>query len=185
LGLRGVSFGNFLIKQVVEHLATAQPDIKNFATLSPVPGFMHWLGTFDKLDTLLTPEEVEAVTTLLASKSPRSVVNSNSLLYKVLPRLCAYYLVKAKSRDKPIDPVARFHLGNGARLERVNWMADSSDNGLAQSAGLMVNYVYDKQALALNHEAYEHQNKVIYSSGIQKLLAIDKDRPNGTIPKLF
>jgi malonyl-CoA decarboxylase len=79
--------------------------------------------------------------------------------------------VKAKSRDKPADPVARFHLGNGARLERINWMADSSDNGLAQSAGLMVNYVYDKQALALNHEAYEHQNKVIYSSGIQKLLA--------------
>jgi malonyl-CoA decarboxylase len=171
LGLRGVSFGNFLIKQVVEHLGTAQPDITNFVTLSPVPGFMHWLRTFDKLDTLLSSDEVQAVTTMLAVSSMRSVVNSNGLLYKVLPRLCAYYLVKAKSRAKPADSVARFHLGNGARLERINWMADSSDNGLLQSAGLMVNYVYDKQTLALNHEAYEHQNKVIYSSGIQKLLA--------------
>ncbi|MES2626770.1 MAG: malonyl-CoA decarboxylase [Pseudomonadota bacterium] len=171
LGLRGVSFGNFLIKQVVEHLATAQPGITNFVTLSPIPGFMHWLKSFDKLATLLTPDEVQAVSTLLEAKSMRSVINSNSLLYKVLPRLCAYYLVKAKSREKPADPVARFHLGNGARLERINWMADSSDNGIAQSAGLMVNYVYDKQTLAMNHEAYEHQNKMIYSSGIQKLLA--------------
>ena len=170
LGLRGVSFGNFLIKQVVEDLATAQHDIRNFVTLSPVPGFMHWLKSFDKLATLLNAEEVEAVNALLTASSMRSVVNSNSQLYRVLPRLCAYYLVNAKSRNKPTDPVARFHLGNGARLDRINWMADSSDNGLAQSAGLMVNYVYDKQTLALNHEAYEHHNKVVYSPGIQKLL---------------
>jgi malonyl-CoA decarboxylase len=170
LGLRGVSFGNFLIKQVVEHLATALPAITTFVTLSPIPGFMHWLRSFEKLDTLLTPEELQAVATLLETNSMRSVINSNSLLYKVLPSLCAYYLVKAKSRDKPADPVARFHLGNGARLDRINWMADSSDNGIAQSAGMMANYIYDKNTLALNHEAYEHQNKVVYSSGIQKLL---------------
>ncbi len=171
LGLRGVSFGNFLIKQVVEHLATARPDIKTFVTLSPIPGFMHWLRRFEKLDTLLNPEEVQAVAMLLETKSMRSDINSNSLLYKILPRLCAHYLVKAKSRDKPADAVARFHLGNGARLDRINWMADSSDNGISQSAGLMANYVYDKNSLAINHEAYEHQNKVVYSSGIQKLLA--------------
>jgi malonyl-CoA decarboxylase len=170
LGLRGVSFGNFLIKQVVEHLATARPDIGKFVTLSPVPGFMQWLRNYDKLETLLDADEMQAIGTLLAARSMRSVINSNSQLYDVLPRLCAFYLVNAKSRGKPVDSVARFHLGNGARLERINWMADSSDNGIAQSAGLMVNYIYDTQTLARNHEAYEHQNKVIYSSAIQKLL---------------
>jgi malonyl-CoA decarboxylase len=171
LGLRGVSFGNFLIKQVVEHLATAQPDLTTFVTLSPVPGFMQWLRNGDKPESLLDADETQAVNTLLAADSMRSVINSNSLLYELLPRLCAFYLVNAKSRGKPVDPVARFHLGNGARLERINWMADGSDNGIAQSAGIMVNYVYDKQTLAFNHEAYEHQSKVIYSPAIQKLLA--------------
>lgn len=171
LGLRGVSFGNFLIKQVVDHLTAVRSDISNFVTLSPVPGFMNWLKAVDKVDTLLNTDEAQAINALLTASSMRSVVNSNGVLYKVLPRLCAYYLVNAKSRAKPADPVARFHLGNGARLERVNWMADSSDHGLLQSAGLMVNYVYDKQTLARNHEAYEHQNKVIFSSGIQQLLS--------------
>jgi malonyl-CoA decarboxylase len=171
LGLRGVSFGNFLIKQVVEHLAKAQPGLTAFVTLSPVPGFMQWLRSGDKSEALLNADEVEAIDTLLIADSMRSVLNSNSLLYELLPRLCAFYLVNAKSRGKPLDPVAGFHLGNGARLERINWMADSSDNGIAQSAGIMVNYVYDKQTLAFNHEAYEHQNKMIVSSAIQKLLA--------------
>lgn len=170
LGLRGVSFGNFLIKQVVDRLAAEQPAIANFVTLSPVPGFMQWLRNYDQLAMLLNDDELQAVNALLTADSMRNVINSNSLLYDVLPYLCAWYLVNAKSRDKPLDAVARFHLGNGARLERVNWMADSSDHGIAQSAGLMVNYVYDRQSLALNHEAYEHQNKVVYSAGIQRLL---------------
>ena len=82
--------------------------------------------------------------------------------------------MNAKSRQKPLDAVARFHLGNGARLERLNWLADTSANGLQQSAGLMVNYVYDKDALARNHEAYEHRNEVSASAAVRKLITTAK-----------
>src|SRR5690606_31463101 len=107
---------------------------------------------------------------LLAGTLDATAIAASQELQNYLPVLCAQYLVLAKSRGKPADPVARFHLGNGARLERINWMADASPNGIAQSAGLMVNYVYDRKTMARNHEAYEQQDEVAYSAAVRKLL---------------
>ncbi len=176
-GLRGVSFGNFLIKQVIEHLAVEAPHITQYVTLSPVPGFMRWLaGEWKQLaqnsDPKTAPgaETKAAVDALLKKSLSAEALAASVPLQNYLPLLCACYLVQVKSRDKPADPVARFHLGNGARLERINWMADASPNGLAQAAGLLVNYVYDRKTLARNHEAYEQKNEVAYSATIRKLL---------------
>ncbi len=180
-GLRGVSFGNFLIKHVIEHLAVEMPHITQYVTLSPVPGFMKWLAAEWKQiaqggDPKNAPsaETKAAVDALLKRTLSAEQVAASAPLQNYLPMLCARYLVQAKSRDKPADPVARFHLGNGARLERINWMADASTNGLAQSAGLMVNYVYDRKTMARNHEAYEQKNEVAFSSSIRRLLPMEK-----------
>lgn len=170
-GLRGVSFGNFLIKQVVEDLGASNPLIHHFVTLSPVPGFMKWLAGKPEVLTRCTPAEQESVAILLKNPMQENVLRLHPVLSQVLPRLCADYLLNAKSRSKPVDAVARFHLGNGARLERLNWMADASANGLQQSAGIMVNYVYDKDALARNHEAYQQRNEIIAAPAVHKLIA--------------
>ena len=174
LGLRGVSFGNFLIKQVVEDLGLSNPEIKQYVTLSPVPGFMTWLGSKPDCLQLCTPAEQQAVATMLQQPLREGSLRYQPLLAQLLPKLCAHYLLNAKSRQKPLDAVARFHLGNGARLERLNWLADTSANGLQQSAGLMVNYVYDKDALARNHEAYEQRNEVSASAAVRKLITTAK-----------
>lgn len=184
-GLRGVSFGNFLIKHVIEHLASEAPHITQYVTLSPVPGFMKWLkaewpaitqaGDGKNAPTAETKAAIEA---LLKKQLNAEQVAASVPLQNYLPMLCARYLVQTKSRDKPADAVARFHLGNGARLERINWMADASPNGIAQSAGLMVNYVYDRKTMARNHEAYEQKNEVAYSLAIKKLL------PSPTVPMI-
>jgi malonyl-CoA decarboxylase len=184
-GLRGVSFGNFLIKHVIEHLAVEAPHITQYVTLSPVPGFMRWLkaewpaiaqGGDGK--TPPSPDTKAAVDALLKKTMSADAIANSVPLQNYLPLLCARYLVQAKSRDKPADPVARFHLGNGARLERINWMADASPNGIAQSAGLMVNYVYDRKTMARNHEAYEQKSEVAYSLAIKKLL------PSPSVPMI-
>jgi malonyl-CoA decarboxylase len=170
-GLRGVSFGNFLIKQVIEHLAAAAPHITRYVTLSPVPGFLRWLGSNPAPLQQLPDLQRAAVESLLVAAPVPEALATSALLQESLPRLCAQYLVEAKSRERPADPVARFHLGNGARLERINWLADSSENGLQQSAGLMVNYVYDRKTLARNHEAYEERGEITCSAAIRKLLS--------------
>jgi malonyl-CoA decarboxylase len=184
-GLRGVSFGNFLIKHVIEHLATEAPHITQFVTLSPVPGFLKWLKAewptiAQGGDSRSAPsaETRAAVDALLKKQLNAEQVAASVPLQNYLPMLCARYLVQAKSRDKPADAVARFHLGNGARLERINWMADTAPNGMEQSAGLMVNYVYDRKMMARNHEAYEQKNEVAYSLAIKKLL------PSPTVPMI-
>jgi len=169
-GLRGVSFGNFLIKQVIEHLSAEAPSIHTYVTLSPVPGFMRWLQKADKLAELASPDDLAALKCLLDNQLKSEELQVHLILQQLLPRLCAHYLVNEKSRGKPLDPVARFHIGNGARLEQINWMADVSPNGLRQAAGLMVNYVYDRKQLARNHEAYEQRNEVAHSAGIRRLL---------------
>lgn len=176
-GLRGVSFGNFLIKHVIEHLAVEAPHITQYVTLSPVPGFMRWLkkewpqlSQNEDARSATPPEAKASVEALLRGELDADMIAASQPLQNTLPALCARYLVLAKSREKPADPVARFHLGNGARLERINWMADASANGIAQSAGLMVNYVYDRKTMARNHEAYEQQNEVAYSLAVRKLL---------------
>ncbi|HHX82654.1 MAG TPA: MCD, Malonyl-CoA decarboxylase MCD, partial [Pseudomonadaceae bacterium] len=170
-GLRGVSFGSFLIKRVIERLSAEAPHIQNFVTLSPVPGFMRWLRAQPSLDTLLEDTQLASVQALLARQEAEAdYLQNDKDLRDALLFLCAHYLVNEKSRGSPADAVARFHLGNGARLEQINWLADSSPNGLQQAAGLMVNYVYDLKQLARNHEAYQQRREVACSAAIRKLL---------------
>ena len=153
-GLRGVSFGNFLIKQVIEELRRDLENIKHFVTLSPVPGFRSWLDEV-ALDTL--PENLLNLDTV--AEETRSI----------LLRLCAHYLLHEKTNGEPLDPVARFHLGNGALLERINWKADRSPSGLRRSAGIMVNYAYRLKDIEKNHERYFADGEVVASSEVRKL----------------
>jgi len=169
-GLRGVSFGNFLIKQVVEELKRDLPGLKTFVTLSPVPGFMGWLKTELAKDEqgLLPAPLTDELKPLLADKVP----DMDALRVAQLSAAAVYFLQARGSGGKPVDPVARFHLGNGARLERINFKADMSANGLRQSAGLMVNYLYDLAKIEANHEAYFSQSKIAASPAVHKLLPL-------------
>ncbi len=171
-GLRGISFGNFLIKQVVEELTRQGFGLKTFVTLSPVPGFAAWLGRERKQAEFgfVTPELKQSLDLL---DDPAWAVNpvSVELLTPLLHGLAARYLLQARSvSGRVIDPVARFHLGNGARLERINVMADPSPKGLAQSHAVMVNYLYDLDMIEANHEAFSNKNEVVASSGVRQLL---------------
>jgi malonyl-CoA decarboxylase len=158
-GLRGISFGNLLIKQVAEELKREFSHLRRFATLSPVPGFRRWL-------------ERNADKALLARiADPAWHVGAvPDDLEKQLTRLCAYYLLHAKQGEEPLDPVARFHLGNGASLERLNWMGDASEQGMARSAGMMANYVYWLAEVERNHERYFRDHAVVASPAVEKLV---------------
>jgi malonyl-CoA decarboxylase len=149
-GLKGISFGNFLIKQVAAELKAELPHLKTFSTLSPVPGFNNWRDS----------QGLEAMTGDIEDEGDR----------KLLMQQCAQYLGKEKRRDLPLDPVARFHLGNGARLERINWMGDTSKRGRAQSNGIMVNYLYDLRSIEANHEALWREGKVVMSREVKAYL---------------
>ena len=166
-GLRGVSFGHFLIKQVAEDLGREFPRLRKFATLSPVPGFRRWLTT--TAPTLVNGRRASELATLLTrlGDDPRMGVPNGQ--QQDLMTLAAYYLLQAKKGTKPLDPVARFHLANGARLERLNWGADISASGVTNSFGLMVNYVYGLSELERNHETYAQQARVVASRDIEKL----------------
>ncbi len=143
-GLAGISFGNSLIKTVVQHLLRDLPQIKTFVTLSPIPGFVKWLHETNQFDESPNPQTL-------------------------LP-LAAHYLLEAKHRTgQPRDPVARFHLNNGALVEAVHADADISANGLAQSCGVMVNYRYDLNKISTNHEAYANQQSVVASKAVKAL----------------
>jgi malonyl-CoA decarboxylase len=161
-GLAGISFGNFLIKNVVEELTKEMPALKTFVTLSPVPGFRRWLLGAD-LQGLVADELITRV------KEPMGKV-VEATVYDALLKLCAHYLLREKSRDAPLDPVARFHLGNGARLHRMHGGADLSVKGREQSAGIMVNYLYDLAKIEENHEAFFDQGKIAVSRTISRLL---------------
>jgi malonyl-CoA decarboxylase len=161
-GLAGVSFGNFLIKQVVEEVRQQHPNIKAFVTLSPVPGFRKWLERANPGE-LIEPALLEGV-----KKPVNTVVPAE--IRDALMRLCAHYLLNEKSGNLARDPVARFHLGNGARLHRLHWAADLTPKGKQQSAGIMVNYLYDLNQIELNHEEYFDQGKIAVSKTISKLL---------------
>ena len=163
-GLRGISFGNFLIKQVAEDLGREFPRLKTFATLSPIPGFRKWLA-----DATVTHAELAELAGALAEGDWIQRAGPDTHLRTELMRLCAYYLQRAKHNGEPADAVARFHLGNGARMERLNWLADSSKAGMARSAGLMVNYVYRLKDVERNHEAYANKHLVVASPGLALL----------------
>jgi malonyl-CoA decarboxylase len=170
-GLKGISFGNFLIKQVVLELRSEFPQLKQFATLSPIPGFRSWLKKEleNTSSTLVNTDEREQLNLLAVSSWVDDPVRCD-LLQPVLTRLCAHYLYNAKKGTRPLDPVARFHLGNGAHIARLNWLGDTSPNGLRQSAGLLVNYAYDLKSVEENHEAFVNTGHVEVSPEFQKLL---------------
>ena len=166
-GLRGISFGNFLIKQVVVELQSELPAMQTFATLSPVPGLMRWLTTEGRDIAISVLGEHFAALEQLASSSdsPQPDMWSHELRTP-LSALCAHYLLHAKRDGQPADPVCRFHIGNGAELGAINWRADLSRDGLRRSAGMMVNYVYRLDAIERNHEAFATAGHIAAASDI-------------------
>ncbi|WP_346908007.1 malonyl-CoA decarboxylase [uncultured Roseibium sp.] len=171
-GLRGISFGNFLIKQVVEELRRELPGLKSFVTLSPVPGFARWLAR-DLKDEAGRARSALGDDLYEELQTGDWYLNQETCkrLEPALTGLCAHYLTREKDRKgRPLDPVARFHIGNGARLEKVNWLGDVSPNGLAQAHGFMVNYLYDLRYIERNHESYAETGAVASSSQVQKLI---------------
>jgi malonyl-CoA decarboxylase len=171
-GLAGVSFGNFLIKQVVEEICRELPKLSTFVTLSPVPGFARWLLREIKNENSTAVGENDRITLELLER-PHWWTDPETFgkLQEPLMRAAAWYFLRGKNaRGLPVDPVARFHLGNGARLERVNWLGDTSDKAMTQSDGLMVNYQYDLDDIEKNHEAYAEGRVVVASSAVQRLL---------------
>lgn len=173
-GLRGISFGNFLIKQVVEDLTKDIPSLRTFVTLSPVPGFRSWL--FRALDSGELSYLSDAHRNLLEKVKSEGWSNEETqqdLLRPVILATASHYFLLAKDRHgRPVDPVARFHLGNGARLERVNWLGDTSEKGVLQSLSLMVNYRYDLKDIERNHEAYVNHGSVIASKSVRSALLV-------------
>ena len=164
-GLKGVSFGNFLIKQVVQDISKDLPSLRTFVTLSPAPGFAPWLERVaaDPSAAGLLNFDAAALAPL-KQKDWHLDPDVSSALRPIILSLAAFYYVHAKtSRGKPIDPVARFHLGNGARLERLNWLGDTSPKGIREAEGLMVNYLYDLRYIEQNHEAFANSGTVVAS----------------------
>ncbi len=180
-GLRGVSFGDSLIKRVVEALQQEFPKLKRFATLSPIPGLRSWLTkNADKLLDKAGPKARQQMAQALALEQPTAeallavfdaplALDEKSPLRKMLLQSAACYLAELDKADRPLDPVARFHLGNGARIERLNWAADTSAKGLKQSCALMVNYLYDLSRLD-KYRSQLAQRKIPTSSAIDALV---------------
>ncbi len=181
-GLAGIKFGNFLIKQVVETLSSELKGLKTFATLSPIPGFRKWL---DHAETaILEPffplqlrehllklgghDPVREIATILDTDWIANEELAQQLKTPLLS-LCAHYLLTIKKRGKAHDPVAHFHLSNGSRLDRINWLGDLSANGLKQSAGLMVNYRYKLEHIDANHEAYIGKGEIACGKEVRKI----------------
>jgi malonyl-CoA decarboxylase len=171
-GLTGVSFGNFLIKQVVEEICRELPKLTTFVTLSPVSGFARWLAGELKDENSSAINAGDRITFELLER-PHWWTDPEifSQLEGPLMRAAAWYFLRARNRrGTPVDPVARFHLGNGARLERINWLADTSERAIEQAYGLMVNYQYDLDHIEKNHEAYAEGRAVVASGAVQRLL---------------
>ena len=175
-GLRGISFGNFLIKQVVEDLRRELPRLSTFVTLSPVPGFAAWLKREREQEgtgalTALDKVRLSALDQSGWNQDQAQVAQ----LQPLLTDAAAWYFLRARDeRGRVIDPVARFHLGNGARLERINVLGDVSDRALRQSHGLMVNYLYKLDDIEANHEAFVGRSEVVAAQPIRRLVPQDR-----------
>ncbi|WP_144822094.1 malonyl-CoA decarboxylase [Marinobacter piscensis] len=170
-GLTGISFGNFLIKQVVQKLRDEFPQLKQFATLSPIPGFRKWLEAAEP-ETL---RQLPGGEQWLSYPPPRDPVQadteaSNGQREAIIRLAASYLTARRPNSERALDPVAHFHLSNGAQIARLNWMADTSDKGLAQSAGLMVNYLYELPKIVHRSEQYTSGGVISQSSAIRKLL---------------
>ena len=168
-GLAGISFGNFLIKQVSRDLSEELPELSEFVTLSPMPGFKDWLTSKTETDGSDHKDIADLLAKLEASPPDEDLRNTD--LDARLKQLAAQYLVEATNdRGLPLNSVARFHLGNGARIERLNPMGDTSENGMQQAMGMMVNYYYDLNRVAEYHESYALDREIASSKEIKSLL---------------
>jgi len=163
-GLKGISFGNFLIKQVVNQFSIEFPALRQFVTLSPAPGFARWL------ENLTDPRARKLVQTLKNTNWQ----NNPSLIDELRPHMetfAAYYLVNAKNNHAmPLDPVARFHLGNGASIWKLNWPADESHHSLKTAYGLMINYLYEPDSIEIRHERFIREGYVSHSPSLASYL---------------
>jgi malonyl-CoA decarboxylase len=170
-GLAGVSFGHFLIKQVVEEISRELPRLSTFVTLSPAPNFGSWLKRERATEgsTVLSIEDRATLALLDQDGWWQSQANVEAVHDPFMRAAAWYYLHARTSRGTPVDSVARFHLGNGARLERLNWLADASSRGMRQSHGLMVNYLYDLAEIEENHEAYAQQQAIVAANAVTRL----------------
>jgi malonyl-CoA decarboxylase len=171
-GLAGVTFGHFLIKQVVEEVCRELSRISTFVTLSPAPNFAEWLKRerANAASLALDEDDREALAALDRADWWRDEELVEELGEPIMRAAAWYYMRARNGRGLPVDAVARFHLGNGARLQRLNWLADTSERALVQSLGLMVNYLYDLDYIEQNHEAYAQQHVVVAASGVSRLL---------------
>jgi malonyl-CoA decarboxylase len=183
-GLAGISLGNFLIKTVVQKLSAEFSEIKHFATLSPVPGFRNWLAP--KLakgdEDVLRPRETGILREYFACENVALKLGEvltdewsanneiTDIVKPILQRLCAQYLLEERRGSRALDPVANFHLSNGARLEGINWLADLSEKGMSHSYGFMVNYYYKLSDIEKNHEEYVTKTRIVASRGVKALL---------------
>jgi malonyl-CoA decarboxylase len=170
-GLSGVSFGHFLIKQVAEEIARETPKLSTFVTLSPAPNFAQWLAR----------ERANEQSQVISASDRAALANLDTVgwwqteatrepVKEPMIRAAAWYYLHARTRNgSPVDSVARFHLGNGARLERLNWLADTSERAITQACGLMVNYLYDLEDIEENHEAFAQQRTVVASKAVTSL----------------
>lgn len=168
-GLRGIPLGNFLIKQVVEDLRIRFPNLREYVTLSPVPSLRKWLTGADSVRGVHLPPNVqEVLQNMQQSEWGQDIPASRQAAKLVLPAAAHYLTTVKDSEGKPRDPVARFHLGNGARLERVNWAADMSSSGLQGAFGIMVNYLYKLDEIERNHERFANSGLVNASAGVHR-----------------
>jgi malonyl-CoA decarboxylase len=171
-GLAGVSFGHFLIKQVVEEVSRQIPRISTLVTLSPAPNFAEWLKRerASEASIALDEEDREALKALDRLDWWRNEATAEAVREPLLRAAAWYYLRARTPRGTPRDSVARFHLGNGARLERLDFLADTSERALRQSHGLMVNYLYDLDHIERNHETYAQQHAIVAAGAITRLV---------------
>ena len=170
-GLRGISFGNFLIKHVIAELQAEDLKLRSFATLSPVPGFRTWLNGLpvDRKAELAGGHDL-SVLNAVEDTDWHENPDACDRVRPLLSRLCARYLLSEREEGRAVDPVASFHLGNGASVEQINWLADTSEKGLTQSFGFMVNYAYRPFRIERNHEAYVKRSRIAASSKVRSML---------------
>jgi malonyl-CoA decarboxylase len=176
-GLTGVTFGHFLIKQVVEEVSRDIPSVGTFVTLSPAPNFAEWLNRerAKSISAAIDDADRDALAALERDDWWTAPDIAERLREPLLRAAAWYYLRGRNGRGLPIDAVARFHLGNGARLERLDWLADTSERALRQSYGLMVNYLYDLDYIERNHEAYAQHRAVVAASAVTRLVTMPQE----------